>query len=90
MGEVFDAFPDTHMTIEDLIVEGDKVVGRYTMTGTHKGAYMGIPPTNKKLTMSVIEIDRFVGGKCVESWLKADTLGMMQQLGAIPTPGKGK
>jgi steroid delta-isomerase-like uncharacterized protein len=90
MSEMFDAFPDNRATVDDIIVEGDKTVMRYTVTGTHKGAFMGIPPTNKKLTMSVIEIDRFVGGKCVEGWLMADTLGMMQQLGVIPTPGKGK
>ena len=90
MSEMFDAFPDNRATVDDIIVEGDKTVMRYTVTGTHKGAYMGMPPTNKKLTMSVIEIDRFVGGKCVEAWLRADTLGMMQQLGVIPTPGKGK
>ena len=88
MSEMFDAFPDNRATVDDIIVEGDKTVMRYTVTGTHKGAFMGIPPTNKKLTMSVIEIDRFVGGKCVESWLKADTLGMMQQLGVIPMPKK--
>jgi steroid delta-isomerase-like uncharacterized protein len=90
MGEMYDAFPDNHMTIDDMIVEGDKIAIRYTVTGTHKGAFMGIPPTNKKVTMSAIEIDRIVGGKFVESWVKLDTLGFMQQLGVVPTPGKGK
>jgi predicted ester cyclase len=86
--EMFDAFPDGHVTIDDMVVEGDKIAIRYTMTGTHKGKYMGIPPTNKKVTISVIEIDRVVGGKFVEAWAKADTLSLMQQLGALPMPKK--
>jgi predicted ester cyclase len=90
MDELFSAFPDMHWTIDDMIVEGDKVAVRYTMTGTHKGALMGIPPTNKKITISVIGIDRIAGGKFIEGWDRMDTLGMMQQLGVIPTPGKGK
>jgi predicted ester cyclase len=84
----FDAFPDYHMTIDDIVAEGDKAVIRLTWTGTHKGAYMGIPPTNKKVTMWGIEIDRLVGGKCVEAWARMDTLGFMQQLGVIPMPKK--
>jgi predicted ester cyclase len=90
MSSWFDAFPDGHMTIDDLVVEGDKVVARYTLTGTHKGEFMGIPATNKKVTGWVIEIDRVAGGKCVEGWSRMDTLGLMQQLGVVPTPGKGK
>jgi predicted ester cyclase len=85
---IYDALPDNHMTIDDIVVEGDKAAVRYTTTGTHKGALMGIPPTNKKVTMSVIGIDRVVNGKFVEIWERSDTLGMMQQLGAIPTPKK--
>jgi hypothetical protein len=87
-GEMFDAFPDIHMTLDDIIVEGDKVALRYTMTGTHKGKYMGIPPTNKKMSASMIEIDRIAGGKFVEGWARADTLGIMQQLGVVPMPKK--
>jgi predicted ester cyclase len=86
----YDAFPDVHFTIEDIVVEGDKAVLRYTMTGTHKGAFMGIPPTNKKITTWAIEIYRFVGGKAVEVWSRSDTLSLMQQLGVVPTPGKQK
>jgi hypothetical protein len=88
--EMFDAFPDIHMILDDIIAEGDKAAFRYTMTGTHKGKYMGIPPTNKKTSTSMIEIDRVAGGKIVEAWARADTLGIMQQLGVVPTPGKGK
>jgi predicted ester cyclase len=88
MSDLYAAFPDLHFTIDDLFAEGDKAVVRYTVTGTHKGAFMGIPPTNKKLTVSAIDIDRNVGGKWVESWSRTDTLGMMQQLGieSSPTP----
>lgn len=88
--ELFSAFPDLHHTIDDMVAEGDKVAVRFTLTGTHKGAYMGIPATNKKLTIWAISIDRIVGGKFVESWLRMDTLSMMQQLGLVPTPKKEK
>jgi steroid delta-isomerase-like uncharacterized protein len=88
MGEFYDAFPDNHITLDDIVAEGDKVVTRYSLTGTHKGKYAGIPATNKKVTMSVIEIDRVAGGKIIEEWLRFDTLGMMQQLGVVPTPKK--
>ena len=84
----FNAIPDIHFTLEDLIVAGDKAVVRYTFAGTHKGELMGIAPTNKKVTVSVIEIDHIVGGRLVEGWSKLDTIGFMQQLGVIPTPGK--
>ena len=86
--EFYDAFPDNHLTLDDTVVEGDKAATRYTVTGTHKGAFMGVPPTNKKVTMSAIEIDRVVGGKFVEGWERFDTLGFMQQLGVVPTPKK--
>ena len=81
------AFPDLHSTIEDLIAEGDKVVLRATARGTHKGEFMGIPPTGKQVTVTEIHIIRFVGGKGVEHWGEVDMMGMMQQLGVAPTPG---
>ena len=90
MSEFYDAFPDNHFAIDDMIAEGDKVATRYTITATHKGKYMGNPPTNKKIKLSAIEIDHIVGGKFVEGWLRFDTLAFMQQLGLAPTPGKGK
>ena len=88
MGEMYDAFPDIHWTIDDMVVEGEKAAIRYTVTATHKGAFMGVPPTNKKFKDWGIAIDRYVGKKCVESWSRSDTLGVMQQLGVIPTPKK--
>jgi steroid delta-isomerase-like uncharacterized protein len=87
-GVFFDAFPDQHITLEDIVAEGDKVVTRYSLTGTHKGKYAGIPATNKKVKMSVIEIDRVAGGKIIEEWIRLDNLGFMQQLGVIPMPKK--
>ena len=90
MSEFFNAFPDNHITLDDMVVEGDKVAVRYTITGTHKGEFMGIPPTNKRVTIWPIQIDRIVGGKFVEGWTRFDTLGFMRQLGLAPTPGKGR
>ena len=90
MSEFYSAFPDSHFTIDDMIVEGDKVAVRWAMTCTHKGEFSGIPPTNKKVTMWGIYIDRVAGGKFVETWEGFDTLGMMQQLGLVLTSGKGR
>jgi predicted ester cyclase len=88
--EWYDAFPDMHYTIDDMVAEGDKVAARVTMTGTHKGEIMGIPPTNKKVTVSLIFIDRFAGGKIVEDNGIFDALDLMRQLGVVPTPKKEK
>jgi steroid delta-isomerase-like uncharacterized protein len=84
MGEFRNAFPDFHTTIEDQIAEGDKVVTRWTMRGTHEGEFRGIAPTGNQITVTGIGIFRFSDGKVVESWDNFDQLGMMQQLGAIP------
>jgi steroid delta-isomerase-like uncharacterized protein len=81
------ALPDFHTTIEDMIAEGDKVVQRFTARGTHKGEFMGIPPTGKQVTITGIAIDRIAGGKIVENWVNIDMLGMMVQLGVVPPPG---
>jgi len=82
------AFPDLQFTIEDIIAEGDKVVGHVTWRGTHQGEFIGIEPTGKKVTAEGVDIIRFAGGKAVENWYFGDTLVLMQQLGAIPTPGE--
>jgi len=78
------AFPDAHITIEDQIAEGDKVVTRFTARGIQRGALPGIPPTGKQAMVTGITIERFAGGKIVENWVNIDTLSMMQQLGVIP------
>ena len=81
---LFTAFPDAHWVVEDLIAEGDKVVARLTMRGTHQGDFMALPPTGKVVTVTGIVILRFAGGKEVEHWSSVDNLGWLQQLGAIP------
>ena len=84
----FSAFPDLHLTIEDQIAEGDKVVTRWTARGTHQGPFMGIPPTGKRAVVTGIAIDRFANGKFVENWNNGDDLGLLQQLGVVPVPGQ--
>ena len=79
------AFPDLHVTVEDLIAEGDKVVGRNTVTGTHQGEYMGRPPTGKSLTYNEIFIFRFASGRIAETWGVVDILSQMRQLGMMPS-----
>ena len=76
--------PDLHLTIEDLIAEGDKVVARNTVTGTHQGEYMGLPPTGKSVTYNEIFIVRFAGGRIAETWGVVDVFSQMKQLGVIP------
>ena len=83
------AFPDFKATIDDLIAEDDKVVIRMTWTGTHKGEFMGIPATGKRMSIGVFDIIRVVDGKAVEHWGQMDNMGLMQQLGAMPGPGAG-
>lgn len=83
------AFPNLRIIAEDMVAEGDKVVARGTMSGTHKGEFMGIAPTGKQITVGMIEILRIVGGTMVEHWNVVDSLGMMQQLGVVPTLGQG-
>jgi steroid delta-isomerase-like uncharacterized protein len=80
------AFPDLHITIEDLIEEGDKIVSRNTVTGTHQGEYMGIPPTGKSVTYNEIFILRFTSGRIAETWGVVDVFSQMKQLGVIPAP----
>ena len=88
LANVFDAFPDFTVRIEDLIAEGDKVVSRSTIWGTHRREYLGIPSTGKPFEISEIHIFRFANGKVVEHWVNSDDLGMMQQLGVIPALGR--
>ena len=81
------AFPDIHITIEDMIAEGDMVAVRHTARGTNQGDLMGMPPTGKQVTVTGIVIHRIADGKFVESWVNVDNLGLMQQLGVVPTMG---
>ncbi|MFL5828765.1 MAG: ester cyclase [Solirubrobacteraceae bacterium] len=77
------AFPDVHLTIEDLIAEGDKVVGRNAFGGTHRGEYMGVPPTGRSFSIEEIVIFRFSDGRITESWAVVDVFSQMRQLGAV-------
>jgi len=90
MSELYNGFPDIHFTIDDMFVEWEKVAVRFTITGTHKGEFSGIPPTKKRATIWGIYIDRIANGKFVESWTRYDTLGFMQQLGQVSTQRKGR
>ena len=81
------AFPDLHITVEDWVAEGDKVVTRFRAQGTHRGALMGIPPTGKQVTVTGIDVLEFKNGKIAEHWGNRDDLGMLQQLGVIPSMG---
>jgi len=78
------AFPDLRVTIEDLIAEGDRVAGRMTTTGTHRGQFLGLAPTGKRFSIAEIHILRFANGKVAEHWGVTDDLGMLQQLGVVP------
>jgi steroid delta-isomerase-like uncharacterized protein len=83
-------FPNMRETVEDLIFDGDKVVGRFLMSGTHRGEFMGIAPTGRSVTMSGVDIVRIAGGKITEFWYAEQMLELMQQLGAVPTFDSGR
>jgi steroid delta-isomerase-like uncharacterized protein len=81
------AVPDLTYTVEDQVAEGDKVVSRYTVSGTHQGEFFGVPGTGNRIEMTGINIDRFdESGKLIEEWPEYDLLGAMKQIGAIPEP----
>jgi predicted ester cyclase len=84
------AFPDLHFTIEDLVAEGDTVAGRVTMSGTHEGPLMGMPPTGHSVRQDQMHIVRFRDGKAIEHWGVRDDLGMMRQLGVIAELDRAK
>src|SRR5688572_8589714 len=81
-------FPDFDITVEDLVAEDDKVVKRWVFTGTHSGEFGGIPATGKRVTMRGITLYRLARGKVSEMYWNYDVFGLLQQLGAIPTPGQ--
>lgn len=85
-------YPDLHLTIEQQIAEGEWVVTRVTMRGTHRGEWQGIAPTGKRIEVSAVNIDRVVGGRIVEHGGAADLLGPLLEIGAVrpvgTTPGE--
>jgi steroid delta-isomerase-like uncharacterized protein len=79
-----DAFPDLVWTVEDMVTDGDTVTVRYTMTGTHRGTFAGVPPTNKTVAAQSMAFYRLADGKIVEERAQLDMLAVLQQLGAAP------
>jgi steroid delta-isomerase-like uncharacterized protein len=86
IGVLLLAFPDMHWVIDESIAEGAKVVTRFTWTGTHRGAFLGIAATGRHVTVKGVVIDRLEAGKMADSRILMDNLSLMQQLGAIPAP----
>ncbi|HEX3476029.1 MAG TPA: ester cyclase [Kofleriaceae bacterium] len=81
------AFPDAHNEIHDIVAEGDRVVVRWTMTGTHTGGGLGIPATGRAVRITGITMSRVVGGRIAEHWIYRDDIAMLRQLGLMPSPG---
>ncbi len=84
LGGFLAAFPDSQVTVDDMIAEGDRVATKKTFTGTHTGDFMGIPPTENRVTLQYVDILRLRDGQIIEHWLNMDQLSFMQQLGVIP------
>jgi len=80
------AFPDMKLTIEEIIANGDKTWARITGRGTHRGPFMGLPPTGKSFAITIMDVCRFENGQIVEHWGVADQLAVMVQLGGLPRP----
>jgi len=78
------AFPDIQWVVDETVASGDKVVTRFTWTGTHQGTFLGVPATGRSVSVKGVVIDRLVGGKMTDSRILMDNLTMMQQLGVIP------
>jgi steroid delta-isomerase-like uncharacterized protein len=84
IGQMRTAFPDIHWVLSEQVAEGEKVVSRFTWSGTHRGTFFGVPATGKSINVKGVVIDRIVKGKMVDSRILMDGLSMMQQLGALP------
>ena len=82
------AFPDVQMNVDYMVAEGDKVVARVSVSGTHQGEFLGINPTGNHVAITGIDVLRIVDGKIVEHWGNFDDLGMLQQLGVIEQPSE--
>jgi predicted ester cyclase len=82
------AFPDYHAELHDLLVDDDLVVGRLTVSGTHRGEFMGAPPTGRAFRVQHMHMYRVQNGQLVEHWACRDDLGMLTQLGLLPQPAQ--
>lgn len=85
--QFFNAFPDSRTTVLDLIAEGDKVMARLKVEGTHEGPFAGQPATGKAIEFLSFRIYRIEDGKIVETWAMQDRLGLMEQLGLVVSAG---
>jgi steroid delta-isomerase-like uncharacterized protein len=86
----FAAFPDLTATMDDLVIAGDRVVGRFTYRGTHRGSFYGIPPTGQPIQMRSIDIWRVADSEFAEHWDELNLLELFQQLGVIPPLSLGQ
>ncbi len=86
IGMMRSGFPDIQWSLEEMVAEGDRVAARFTMRGTHQGAFYGIPPSGKKIVVQAMNFYRLSGNKFVEEHGQPDMLGLLQQIGAIPSP----
>lgn len=84
LGMMRGGFPDVQWTLEETIVEGDRLAARFTMRGTHHGVFFGVPPSDNKIQVRAMNFYRFADGKIIEEYGQPDLLGLMQQIGAIP------
>ena len=82
------SFPDLKHTVDEMIVEGDTVGARWTVRGTHRGEFQGIPATGKAVNLSGVTFHHLRGGKISETWLSFDTAVLLQQIGAVPAVAK--
>lgn len=85
IGMMRGSFPDIQWTLEEMVAEGDKIAARFTMRGTHRGTFFGVPPTGKTISVQAMNIYRLSGGQFVEEHGQPDMLGLLQQIGAVPT-----
>ncbi|MDQ3928978.1 MAG: ester cyclase [Chloroflexota bacterium] len=82
----FSAFPDLHLTADDIVAQDDRVATRWTMRATHRGEFFGVPATGRRVVVTGMDLWRIADGKAAEHWDSIDNLGMLQQLGVIPAP----
>ena len=87
IGMMRGGFPDIQWTLEEMIAEDDKVAARFTMRGTHLGSFFGVPPTGKTIAVQAMNFYRLSGGQFIEERGQPDLLGLLQQIGAVPSPG---
>jgi steroid delta-isomerase-like uncharacterized protein len=81
------AFPDEHAVVDDMVVQGDRIAFRWTITGTHRGPFQGVAPTGRQIAFTGINIERVRDGRIQEHWSSADLLGLMRQIGGLPSGG---